>query len=105
MSKHLIIAMAAMLPLASMASIPLAERPTYRALDACEAAVESQLKGFEMKESYRQRQADGTQLIFANVLSDQGAMRVTCTTTAYGSRVLDIDSQPGRWTTPDRQRG
>ena len=105
MKKQLLITMTAMLPMISMASIPTAERPIYRALQACEAAVETQLAGaVEVKEAYRQRRDDGTQVIFANVLADDSAMRVTCTTTGFGNRILAVESQQGRWVTAESKR-
>lgn len=112
MNKPLILSavMAAALPLSAAASIPLTERPVYRALDACEAAIRAEFGApAETREAFRERDADGTQQIYVNVASrGEDAtqhMRVTCRTSALGNRVLEFHAEAGRWIEATEKRG
>ncbi len=103
-------ALTALLPLSATASIPLREQATYRALDACTQAIRNELPGsVSVNESFRQRQSDGSQLIFANVVMNNGGeqevLRMTCSTTSFGNRVLEVHAEAGRWIEGREARG
>ena len=70
-------------------------------LQTCESAIRSQVRPVDIRETYHNRSADGTHMIYANVRTlESGKLentRVSCQTSVSGLRLQELNTASGRW--------
>lgn len=70
-------------------------------LQTCESAIRSQVRPVDIRETYHDRSADGTHVIYANIRTlEDGKLentRVTCQTSVSGLRLQELNVASGRW--------
>ncbi len=107
MLKHVLAGSAGLLFIAATAA-PVAAHDARSAtvldmnsLQTCESAITNQIGAADIRETYHDRSADGTHVIYANVRAwKDGKLqhtRVTCQTSESGLRLQGLETASGRW--------